>query len=49
MFVEKNGGTGNFDNFLVQEGMSREDFNNMIKEQGFRTEEDFLKVFIYLQ
>ena len=48
MFVEKNGGTGSFDDLLAQEGMSREDFENMIKEQGFRTEEDFLKVQLFI-
>ena len=48
MFVEKNAGTGSFDDLLAQEGMSREDFENMIKEQGFRTEEDFLKVQLFI-
>ena len=49
MFVEKNGGTGSFDDFLSQGGMNREDFENKIKEEGFRAEEDFLKVYIYIR
>ncbi len=48
MFAEKNGGTGSFDDFLTKNGLTREDFNEMIKEEGFRTEEDFLKVYIFL-
>ena len=39
---------GSFDDFLTQEGMTREDFENAIKGMGFRTEEDFLKVLIYI-
>ncbi len=48
MFAEKYGGTGSFDDLLAQEGMTREDFYEMIKEQGFRTEEDFLKVQLFI-
>lgn len=47
ILIEGNGLTGSFEDLLAQEGMNREDFENMIKENGFRTEEDYLKYVIY--
>ena len=46
MYVEKIGFTGSFNELLSQSGMTREYFMNMIKENGFRTEEDYLKYLI---
>ena len=47
LFVQKIGATGTFDDFLSQEEITREQFIEEIKNEGFRTEEDFLKFFIY--
>ena len=49
LFVQKNGDTGTFDDLLAQEGITREQFEEEIKNMGFRSEEDFLKCFIYFE
>ena len=48
LFVEKIGYPGTFEQLLEESNMTRGDFENMIKEQGFRSEEDYLKVQIYV-
>ena len=48
LFVQKNGDTGTFDDLLAQEGITREQFEEEIKNMGFRSEEDFLKYVIYI-
>ena len=48
LFVEKIGYSGTFEQLLAEENMTRVDFEKMIKEQGFRSEEDFLKVSILM-
>ncbi len=49
LFVQKIGLTGTFDDFLAQEEITREQFIEVIKNEGFRTEEDFLKYIIYFE
>lgn len=44
IYISKIGETGTFDEFLSKQGMTREEFENFYKEEGFKTEEDFLKV-----
>ena len=49
LFVEKIGYPGTFEQSLEEYNMTREDFKNMVNENGFRTEEDFLKYVIYIE
>ena len=49
LFVQKEGGSGTFDDLLAQEGITREQFEEEIKNMGFRSEEDFLKYVIYIK
>ena len=49
LFVQKEGGSGTFDDLLAQEGITREQFEEEIKNMGFRSEEDFLICFIYFE
>ena len=40
-------GAESFDELLAKENMTKEQFIEKLKKQGFRTEEDFLKVYVY--
>ncbi len=48
IFVETIGETGTFDEFLENERMTRQEFEEMYKSQGYRTEIDFLKINIII-
>ena len=45
--LEQMGIEGTFDNFLGEQGKTREDFEEMYKGEGFRSEDDFLKYGLY--
>ncbi len=49
LFVQKEGGSGTFDDWLAQKEITREQFEEELKAEGFRSEEDFLKCFIYFE
>lgn len=48
LFIEKNGGQESFENYLKEQGITKEQFfENICNIEGFRTKEDFLKCAIY--
>ena len=50
LFIEKNGGKESFENFLKEQGITKEQyFENICNTEGFRTKEDFLKYKVFCE